>query len=65
MDQGDLSKRPLTLDEATEPADAAPSADVKAWQDAKVRAAIKAADAGDFASDEKVRRVIRKYVPHG
>ena len=60
-----VSKRPLTIDEATRPVTTEPSADVRAWQDAKVRAAIKAADAGDFASEEEVRRVVQKYVPHG
>jgi len=42
-----------------------PSADVKAWQDAKVRTALKAADAGEFASPEELKATVRKYVPHG
>ena len=58
-----VSKQPPTIDEATKPVTTKPSADVGAWQDAKVRAAIKAADAGEFASDEEVRRVVQKYVP--
>ena len=57
--------RPLTPDEALEVVSAEPSADVQAWQDAKVRAAIKAADAGKFANNKDLRRVIRKYVPDG
>ncbi len=61
----DTNKRPLTIDEATKPATAKPDADVRAWQDAKVKAAIKSADAGKFASAEDVRRVMRKYVPNG
>ena len=59
------TKRPLTIDEATKPVTTKPDADVRAWQDAKVKAAIKSADAGNFASAEEVRRVMRKYVPNG
>lgn len=58
-------QKPLTFDEATSPSDLEPSAEVETWQDAKVRAAIKAADAGDFATHEEVMDVISKYVPHG
>lgn len=59
------SKRRLTLEEATSPTIEEASADVKAWQDAKVRAAVKAADAGEFASPEELKATVRKYVPHG
>lgn len=61
----DTTQRPLTLDEATKPTTAEPTAEVQAWQDAKVREAIKAADAGEFATAEEVKEVVRKYVPHG
>ncbi len=61
----DKTKKPLTIDEATKPATTKPDADVQAWQDAKVKAAIKSADSGKFASAEDVRRVMRKYVPNG
>ncbi len=61
----DTTKRPLTIDEATKPVTTKPDADVQEWQDAKVKAAIKSADAGKFASAEDVRRVMRKYVPDG
>jgi len=61
----DTIKKPLTIDEATRSATTKPDADVKAWQDAKVKAAIKSADAGKFANTEDVRRVMRKYVPNG
>lgn len=58
-------KRPLTPAEATEPVAAEPSADVRAWQDRKVREAIKAADSGEFATADEVKATVRKYVPHG
>ncbi len=59
------TKRPLTLDEATKPTSAEPDADLEAWQDQKTRQAIKEAEAGDFATPEEVRTVVRKYVPDG
>ena len=55
----------MTVDEATKPVATEPSAEVKAWQDAKVCAAIDAADAGKFATAEQLRAIIRKYVRHG
>ena len=61
----DTHHRPLTLEEATEPSVKEPAPDVRAWQDAKVRAGLKAADAGDFAHDNDIQRVIRKYIPDG
>ena len=36
---------------------------LNAWQIAKVEAGIAAADGGDFADDEDVARVLRKYSP--
>ena len=61
----DPGQRPLTLDEATTPQPESTDPDYLAWKDAKVRAAIKSADAGKFASKEDVRRVMKKYVPNG
>lgn len=61
----DTDEKPLSVDEATKPVTTEPSAEVRVWQDAKVRAAIKAADAGEFATAEELRATIRKYVPHG
>jgi predicted transcriptional regulator len=54
----------LTLAEALRPVDGEPTPDMRAWQDAKVRSAIAAADAGHFASTEQVKAVVRKYVRH-
>jgi predicted transcriptional regulator len=61
----DAANRPLTLKEATEPVADEPTAEVRAWQDRKVRRAIKAADAGEFATPEEVKTTVRKYVLHG
>ena len=57
------AERPLTLDEATQPVTEEPSAEVRAWQDEQTRQAVREADAGDFATAEEVRAIIRKYVP--
>lgn len=35
--------------------------DVQAWQLAKIEAGIAAADNGEFATDEEIARIIRKY----
>ena len=35
--------------------------DLEAWQVGEIQQAIKEADAGDFASDDQVDAVIRKY----
>jgi len=42
-----------------------PDAEARAWRDKKIRRGIQAADEGRFATPERLRRVIRKYVPHG
>ena len=54
----------LTLEEATQPLTEEPSAGIRAWQDEQTRQAIREADAGDFATAEEVKAVIRRYVPH-
>jgi len=35
--------------------------DLEAWQVGEIQQAIKEADAGDFASDEEVDAIVRKY----
>lgn len=37
----------------------------QAWQDDQTRKAIEEADAGDFATAEELKGMIRKFVPHG
>ena len=61
----DTDHKPQTLDEATKPQPESTDPDYLAWKDAKVRAAIKSADAGKFASKADIRRVAKKYVPNG
>lgn len=34
---------------------------LQAWQTDKIIAGIEAADRGDFASDEEIARIVRKY----
>ena len=57
--------KPLSLDEAVYPAPAEPDADVRAWQDRKIKAGLADADAGRFASPEAVKAVIKKFIPNG
>jgi predicted transcriptional regulator len=57
--------KPLSLDEATAPAPKEPEADVRAWQDRKIKAGLADADAGRFASPKAVRAVIQKFIPNG
>ncbi len=42
-----------------------PTAEVRLWQQAKIEHALREADAGRFASAERVRQVIQKFVPNG
>ena len=60
-----INQKPLTLDEATKPTATEPSAEVKAWQDEQTKQAIQEADAGDFATAEEMKTIVRKFVPHG
>ena len=60
-----FSQRPKSVEEATIPATTQASGELKAWQDAKVRQAVKEADAGDFAMAEEVKATVRKFVPNG
>jgi predicted transcriptional regulator len=57
--------KPLSLDEAVFPAPVEPDADVRAWQDRKIKRGLSDADAGRFASPEAVKAVIKKFIPNG
>ena len=57
-------KKPLSPEQAIKPLTTEQSAEDQAWQDEQTRQAIREADAGDFATDEEVKKVIRKFVPH-
>ena len=59
------SQKPLSVEEATLPARAEPDADVRAWQDRKIKKGLADADAGRFASPEAVKAVVKKYIPKG
>jgi predicted transcriptional regulator len=39
--------------------------ELQAWQLEKIEAGLAAANAGDFASDEEIARIARKYSPPG
>jgi predicted transcriptional regulator len=58
-------QRPLTAEEATSPAIAEATDEVRAWQAEKIKAGLKAADEGRFASPEAVKAVIQKFIPNG
>ena len=60
----DTPKMP-TVKEAIIPIEGEPAEDVRLWQAEKIRAGLKAADEGRFASPEAVRAVIAKYIPNG
>ncbi len=59
-----IVKKPLTIDQATKPVAKQPTASDEAWHDQQTRKAIKEADAGDFATPEELKKIIRKYVPN-
>jgi predicted transcriptional regulator len=58
-------QKPLSSDEAILPTSHKVTTDVRAWQAAKIKTGIKAADAGRFASSESVKAVVRKFIPNG
>ncbi|MEQ8651333.1 MAG: hypothetical protein RIC87_02600 [Kiloniellales bacterium] len=60
----DKTKRPLTLEEATQPTTKEPSSDVRAWQEAEVRRGLKEADEGKFVTTEELKATARKFVPY-
>ncbi|MBW9056672.1 hypothetical protein [Rhizobium mesosinicum] len=57
--------KPLSFDDATFPPLQEATADVRAWQAEKIKAGLKDADAGRFASAEEVKAVIQKFIPNG
>ena len=57
--------KPMTPDAAVSPAGETPDAELRDWQDEKVRRGLKAADEGRFATPEQLRKTVRKYVPNG
>jgi hypothetical protein len=59
------TQKPLSFDDATFPAVHEPTADVRAWQIEKIKAGLKDADEGRFASPEAVKAVIQKFIPNG
>lgn len=59
------TQRPISTEEAINPPTREPSADVRAWQAEKIKAGLKAADEGRFASAEAVKAVIQKFIPNG
>jgi predicted transcriptional regulator len=59
------TQHPLSADEATSPVTEDASAEVRAWQRAKIKAGLKAADEGRFASPDNVRTTIQKFIPNG
>jgi predicted transcriptional regulator len=60
-----MQSKPLTQAEAVNPLPEEPADDVRLWQAEKIRAGLKAADEGRFASPEAVRAMIAKFVPNG
>lgn len=57
--------KPLPHDEAVHPAAIEPTEEVRLWQAEKIRAGIKAADEGRFATPDAVKAVIAKFIPNG
>lgn len=55
----------MSFDDATFPTLQEATADVRAWQEEKIKAGLKDADGGNFASPEEVKAVIQKFIPHG
>lgn len=41
------------------------SADLRVWQEKKIRAGLRDADAGRFATPEQVRTLVQRYIPSG
>ena len=58
-------QKPLSSDEAIFPASNEVTSEVRAWQAAKIKAGLKAADEGRFASPDAVKAVVRKFIPNG
>ena len=60
-----VPQKPLTAAEAVAVSPPEATADVRLWQLEKIKAGLKAADEGRFASAEAVKAVIRKFIPNG
>lgn len=59
------SPKPLSTDDAVSlVVDEAP-ADVKAWQAEKIKAGLRDADQGRFASKKTIKAIVQKFVPNG
>lgn len=56
---------PISIQDATLPADSEAADDVIAWQMKKLKERQELADKGRFASSEAVKAVIRKFIPNG
>lgn len=56
---------PMSIKDATLPAEAEPTEDVIAWQIKTLKERQKAADEGRFASPEAVKAIVRKFIPNG
>lgn len=54
--------KPPSVFDATSAETTEPSEDVRRWQEAKIKAGLKDAEAGQFADPDQVRAVVRKYV---
>ena len=59
------TEEPPTAKEATSPVIGEAIADVRAWQAEKIKAGLKAADEGRFASPQAVKAVVRKFIANG
>jgi predicted transcriptional regulator len=53
---------PARASQEADPTDAAQDSDLQDWHDARTREAVREADAGDFATFEDLKAVVRKYV---
>jgi predicted transcriptional regulator len=58
-------QKPISFDEATFPATEEPAADVGAWQAKQIKAGLKDADEGRFATTEEMKATLQKFIPIG
>ena len=59
------TNEPPSIEQAISPVPQEASAEVRSWQAEKIKAGLKAADEGRFASAEAVRKVVQKFIPNG
>ncbi|UJW76350.1 hypothetical protein [Rhizobium sp. SL42] len=57
--------KPLPFDDLTFPTDDNPDAALEEWQKKKIRRGLKAADEGRFASPDRIKVIVAKFVPNG